>query len=114
MFFAIFDESIKCLVGGEQRGVAYEHEPLAGTRHGHIELTVDDSACAFVNVLIVGEKRQLIFLFRSEAVHDGVALAALITFHGVDSDIVEPPLKYGPSSVWFLTRNIEDTVWRAV
>ena len=27
---------------------------------------------------------------------------------------VEPPLKYGPSSVWFLTRVIEDTVWRAV
>lgn len=63
MFFAIFDESIKCLVGGEQRGVAYEHEPLASTRHGHIEFTVDDGACALVNILIVGEKRQLIFLF---------------------------------------------------
>ena len=28
--------------------------------------------------------------------------------------LVEPPLKYGPSSVWSLTRDYEDRVWRAV
>ena len=62
---------------------------LARTRHGHVELAVNHLVSTFVNVFVVGKEEQLIFMLGRETIDDIVALATLVTFNGVDRDVVQ-------------------------
>ena len=73
--------------GGERAHVTREDELLAGPREGDVELAVN--GVTVLDERVGREEVELIRLLDGERIDDDVALGALVTLYGVDTDGVE-------------------------
>ena len=85
--FHELQQIIERIVLAQNVGISDEHEVQTCTRHRHVQLTVNHHSVLLEDV--VGEEVQLVRLLYGEAIDDIVALAALISLHGVDGDVME-------------------------
>ena len=83
----IFNQRAENRGRGEKPGVAREDEELARTRHGHVELAVDDRPVC-VGESVLGEEAELRRTLDRESIDDVLALTALIALDRVDGDVV--------------------------
>ena len=85
--FHELQQIIERIVLAQNVGISDEHEVQTCTSHRHVQLTVNHHSVLFEDV--VGEEVQLVRLLYGETIDDIVALAALISLHGVDGDVME-------------------------